>query len=101
MTIREYARGQGVIIRIIILLQIVIGLITGFALGPYMERKELHFWLMVEAIPFVVLPIAISWTTKCPLCKGSLMTVVDSWRYSRRGPDACPNCGVSLDEQMP
>jgi hypothetical protein len=101
MTIREYARGQGRLIRMITLFWIILGLITGFALRPYMEREELRFWLMVEAIPFVVIPIAISWATKCPRCKRNLTTVVDSWRYSRSGPDACPNCGVSLDEQMP
>jgi hypothetical protein len=101
MTIREYARGQGRLSRMITLFWIILGLIAAFALGLYMDCEELRFWLMIEGIPFVVIPIAISWATKCPRCKGSLMTVVDSWRYSRGGLDACPNCGVSLDEQMP
>jgi hypothetical protein len=100
MTIREYARGQGRIIRIITILWIIIGLITGFTLRPYMEREELRFWLMVEMIPFLVIPIAIGWATRCPRCKRSLSTVVYAMVHGWGDPDVRPYCGVSLDEPV-
>jgi hypothetical protein len=100
MTIREYARGQGRLIRMITLFSIILLLILGFSIRPYMERDEPLFWLMVAMIPFVVISIAIGWATRCPRCKRSLSTVVDSMVYGFGDDDVCPYCGVSLDEPM-
>ena len=100
MTIREYAQGQGRLIRLFTVLWIILLLILGFSIRPYVEREDLRLWILAAMIPLFVITTAIAWAVRCPRCKRSLSTVVYAMVHGWGDPDACPYCGVSLDEQM-
>jgi hypothetical protein len=100
MTIREYIKGRGRLLRVLTFGWIVLPLVPIF-IFPGLKTSWVA-WLAFGYVAMVVIRYAIAWQTKCPRCRSSL------WRVTMRAAApigtiitySCPHCGVSLDEPM-
>jgi hypothetical protein len=103
MTIREYcALRMRLARRIAIPLGVIF--LLGSAAFQVLAKVRINSWYLAGVagliIACVMLPI-FRWT-RCPCCGQSLSKVVASSGNGRLPQlDACPHCGVSLDQPMP
>jgi hypothetical protein len=103
MTIREYIKSRGRVVRKFSLVWISTATIFGFALSSFVEHTVSRNWWVFMAITLVVVTTAIERRTKCPRCKRTLSQLVyeSAWRTTGDIHDrVCPHCKVSLDEPM-
>jgi hypothetical protein len=103
MTIREYIKSRGRVVRKFSLVWIVTATILGFAFSSLVEHTDSRNWWVFMAITLVVVTTVIERRTKCPRCKRTLSKLVyeSAWRTTGDIHDrACPHCKVSLDEPM-
>jgi hypothetical protein len=103
MTIREYIKGRGRVVRKFSLVWIVTATILGFAWRAIMKHADSRNWWVFMAITLVVVTTAIELGTKCPRCKRTLWKLVYESAWRTTGDihgRVCPHCKVSLDEPI-
>jgi len=103
MTIREYIKNRGRVVRKFSLVWIVTATILGFALSFFVEHAISRNWWLFMVITLVVVTTAIERQARCPRCNRALSKLV--YESARRTggdiPDrVCPHCKVNLDEPM-
>jgi phage FluMu protein Com len=103
MTIREYIKSRGRVVRKFSLIWVVTATMLGFALSSFMDQTVSRNWWLFMVITLVVVTTAIERQAKCPRCKRALSKLVyeSAWRTAGNIPDrVCPHCKVNLDEPM-
>ena len=102
MTIREYCALR---MRLARRVGITVGVAALLSLSAYQTWGAVKFntWFGVAAIVLLIFAVMlpIMWLTRCPRCDHSLSKVVGgSETEGLPYIDACPYCGVSLDQPM-
>ena len=101
MTIREYIKGRALLVRYLSFGWIVFPVVPILAF-PERAKTSWIAWLAIGYVVMAAVRYAIAWQTKCPRCGTSLFRITMGIAGGSfvKSADACPHCGVSVDEPM-